>query len=36
MHFTKTIFSEFQIPENICLTSINYDTGVKSAAGEKI
>ena len=23
------------IPENIYLTSLNYDTGVKSAAGEK-
>ena len=31
----KDDFSEFQIPENIYLTSINYDTGVKSAAGEK-
>ena len=23
------------LPENIYLTSLNYDTGVKSAAGEK-
>ncbi len=31
----KEDFEEFQIPENIYLTSINYDTGTKSAAGEK-
>ena len=28
-------FNEFEIPENIYLTSLNYDTGVKSAPGEK-
>ena len=31
----KEDFEEFQIPENIYLTSINYDTGIKSALGEK-
>ena len=31
----KDDFEEFQIPENIYLTSLNYDTGVKSASGEK-
>tara|TARA_B100000886_G_scaffold305763_1_gene237714 strand:+ start:2930 stop:5284 length:2355 start_codon:yes stop_codon:yes gene_type:complete len=31
----KEDFKEFMIPENIYLTSLNYDTGVKSAAGEK-
>jgi penicillin-binding protein 1A len=31
----KEDFNEFQIPEKIYLTSINYDTGVKSASGEK-
>ena len=31
----KEDFDEFQIPENIYLTSLNYDTGIKSAAGEK-
>ncbi len=31
----KEDFEEFQIPENIYLTSLNYDTGMKSAAGEK-
>ena len=28
-------FQDFEIPENIYLTSLNYDTGVKSALGEK-
>ena len=28
-------FSEFKIPENIYLTSLNYDTGNKSSYGEK-
>ena len=32
----KEDFGEFKIPENIYLTSLNYDTGVKSAPGEKI
>ena len=31
----KEAFEDFQIPENIYLTSINYDTGAKSAPGEK-
>ena len=28
-------FDDFEIPENIYLTSINYDTGQKSLKGEK-
>ena len=31
----KEDFKEFQIPEKIYLTSLNYDTGIKSLAGEK-
>ena len=31
----KADFKEFQIPENIYLTSLNYDTGAKSSVGEK-
>ena len=31
----KEDFEEFRIPENIYLTSLNYDTGVKAAPGEK-
>ena len=31
----KEDFGEFKIPENIYLTSLNYDTGAKSAPGEK-
>ena len=31
----KEDFNEFQIPENIYLTSLNYDTGIKSELGEK-
>jgi len=31
----KEDFKEFHIPENIYLTSLNYDTGLKSSAGEK-
>ena len=31
----KEDFKEFKIPENIYLTSLNYDTGVKSSSGEK-
>ena len=31
----KEDFKEFSIPENIYLTSLNYDTGLKSEAGEK-
>ena len=31
----KEDFEEFLIPENIYLTSLNYDTGAKAAPGEK-
>ena len=31
----KEDFKEFEIPENIYLTSLNYDTGMKSSPGEK-
>ena len=31
----KEDFEEFQIPENIYLTSLNYDTGIKAPPGEK-
>ena len=31
----KEDFKEFKIPKNIYLTSLNYDTGVKSGAGDK-
>ena len=31
----KEDFQEFQIPENIYLTSLNYDTGTKAVAEEK-
>ena len=31
----KEDFNDFEIPENIYLTSLNYDTGAKSAPGEK-
>ena len=31
----KEDFKEFQIPQNIYLTSLNYDTGAKATAGEK-
>ena len=31
----KEDFDEFQIPENIYLTSLNYDTGSKSTPGDK-
>ena len=31
----KEDFGEFKIPEKIYLTSLNYDTGLKSAPGEK-
>ncbi len=31
----KEDFGEFQIPENVYLTSLNYNTGIKSAPGEK-
>ena len=32
----KEDFQEFQIPENIYLTSINYDTGLKPQDGENV
>ena len=32
----KEDFEEFKIPENIYLTSLNYDTGIKAPPGEKI
>ena len=31
----KDDFRDFKIPENIYLTSLNYDTGIKSALGDK-
>ena len=31
----KEDFKDFEIPENIYLTSLNYDTGIKSTSGEK-
>jgi penicillin-binding protein 1A len=31
----KEDFNEFKIPENIYLTSLNYDTGIKSSEGDK-
>tara|TARA_B100001057_G_scaffold441375_1_gene475955 strand:- start:577 stop:2883 length:2307 start_codon:yes stop_codon:yes gene_type:complete len=31
----KEDFDEFKIPENIYLASLNYDTGIKAAPGEK-
>ena len=31
----KEDFSDFRIPEKIFLTSLNYDTGNKSAPGDK-
>tara|TARA_B100000989_G_scaffold270578_1_gene226765 strand:- start:46 stop:2409 length:2364 start_codon:yes stop_codon:yes gene_type:complete len=31
----KEDFNEFQIPKNIYLTSLNYDTGAKAEAGDK-
>jgi len=31
----KEDFSDFKIPENIYLTSLNYDTGLKSSQGDK-
>ena len=31
----KDDFSDFEIPENIFLTSLNYDTGLKSSLGDK-
>ena len=31
----KEDFVDFKIPKNIYLTSLNYDTGLKSASGDK-
>ena len=31
----KEDFEEFKIPENVYLTSLNYDTGMKAPPGEK-
>ena len=31
----KEDFTDFKIPENIFLTSLNYDTGLKSLTGDK-
>ena len=31
----KEDFGEFQIPKNIYMTSLNYDTGIKSTPGDK-
>ena len=31
----KDDFEEFQIPDNIFLTTLNYDTGLKSSVGDK-
>ena len=33
--FFKEDFKDFKIPENIYLTSLNYDTGQKSSEGDK-
>ena len=33
--FYKEDFKDFEVPENIYLTSLNYDTGTKSTLGEK-
>ena len=31
----KEDFKDFSIPENIYLTTLNYDTGMRSVSGEK-
>ena len=31
----KEDFRDFKIPQNIYLTSLNYDTGLKSSVGDK-
>ena len=31
----KEDFEEFKIPENIYLTSLNYDSGLKASPGDK-
>ena len=35
IYLYKEDFKEFQIPEGIYLTSLNYDTGLKASLGEK-
>ena len=35
IYLYKEDFEEFPIPESIYLTTLNYDTGAKAAAGEK-
>ena len=35
MLYLKMILSDFQIPKNIYLTSLNYNTGQKSSKGDK-
>ena len=35
MRFLKKILNDFKIPENIFLTTLNYDTGLKSSPGDK-
>ena len=34
-HYSKSDFNDFQIPRNIFLTSLNYDTGLKSSLNDK-
>ena len=31
----KDDFKDFKVPENIFLTALNYDTGLKSSSGDK-
>ena len=35
MHYLKEDFNDFKIPEDIYLTSLNYDTGLKSLPDDK-
>ena len=34
-HYFKEDFRDFKIPEGIYLTSLNYDTGLKTSIGDK-
>ena len=34
-HFLKEDFNDFDVPEKIYLTSLNYDTGLKSSIDDK-
>ena len=34
-NYVNADFNDFQIPEKIYLTSLNYDTGLKSSAKDK-